>query len=141
MNLIQSYTIEKKGFFPVLVRDSWQVGVLNYTDAFHITALNSLQIHQKTARCFGLLKGQAVLIAMDTSNQKSSFKIVPMQRGVSYNIPKNTRYAIAMEEGTKVFTVEKQQTHLTDVAYYPLHEKELTTIRLQLNKQTKNNNE
>jgi len=137
MSLIESYVVEEDGFHPVLVRDSWQVAKLNYKDEYHINNLNRLRIHQKTDRAFALLSGNAVLIAIDNDDKKTSFKVVLMQRGTSYNIPKNVGYTIVMEEGSKVFTVERPNTHIDDVKYYPLDEEQLITIRLNVNEEYK----
>ena len=141
MSLIESYVIEENGFHPFLIRDSWQVGKLNYKDAYHINNLDSLRMHRKTDRAFALLHGSAVLIAFDNDDKKPCFKAVLMQRGTSYNIPKNIRYTIAMEEESEVFVVEKPNTQIDDVEYYYLNEEQLKKIRLKVNNEYKKKHE
>ena len=137
MSLIESYDIEEDGFHPFLIRDSWQVAKLNYKDEYHINDLDCFRIHRKTDRAFALLSGSAVLIAIDNDDKKTSFKVVLMQRGTSYNIPKNVGYTVVLEEGSEVFVVEKSNTHIDDVEYYYLNEDQLKTIRLNINKEYK----
>lgn len=129
MSLIESYAIEESGFHPFLIRDSWQVAKLNYTEEWHIDAINCLKILRESDRAFVLLKGSAVLVALEDNEGKSAFKVELMKRGASYNIPKNTWYAIALEKESEVLIVGKPNTHLDNVEYVQLNAEQLLEMR------------
>ena len=135
MSLIESYDINEQGYHPFIIRDSWQVAKLNYTDELHINNLDHLKIHQNNDRAFVLLRGKAVLITINNYDKNPSFSIKLMKRGTSYYIPKNRMYAIAMEKSSEVFIVEKSNTHLKDFKDYCLNKEQLHLMRSEAKKE------
>ena len=132
MRLIESYKIADQGFHPVLIRDSWQVSKLNYSDDLHIDHLKCLMKHQKSDRAISLLMGMAILVVMAEPNG-NEFGVVPIKRGTSYHIPKNVWYSIAMWKGSQLFIVEKPYTHCDDIKKLYLQEVQLDEIRRKVN--------
>ena len=129
MSLIESYDINEQGYHPFIIRDSWQVAKLNYTDELHISNLDHLKIHQNIETAFALLRGKAVLITINNYDKNPSFSIKLMKRGTSYFIPKKTMYAIVMEESSEMFIVENSNTPDKDPKEYWLNEEQLHLIR------------
>ena len=132
MSLIESYHLIEEGYHPVLVRDSWQVAKLNYSVEYHIDHFKKLVIHQKSDKALSLLEGSAMLI-VGFDIDRSEVEIVQMKRGTSYNIPKNTAYAIVLEEGSQLFIVEQPNTYLDDVLECDLSQVQIKEIRQKIN--------
>lgn len=121
MEMIESYTITENGYHPFLIKDGWQLAQLNFTEEQHADQVQKLEIHRNTDEVFILVKGKAVLIISALINKDSPiFEAELMKPEVIYNIPQNTWHNIAMEKGSGVLIVEKSNTHLCDVAYFPL---------------------
>ncbi len=135
MGLIERYENCEAGFQPVLTRDRWQVGKLNYEENHHLDNLKILYKHRKSDRAISLLQGSAVLI-IATDHESTNFEMVQLKRGTSYNIPKGTRYAIAMNEGSQLLTVESPEIHSKDVTIYPMTEEQRESIRKQIKQET-----
>ena len=104
MSLIESNNLEGAGLHPILIRDTWQVVELNYPDKHRLDNILDLTKHQKSDKGASLLVRKALLI---TSLDQNDFEVVRPQRGISYHIPQNLWYAVAMSEGSKLFIVGK----------------------------------
>ena len=127
MDLLEQYHIEEAGFHPFLIKDSWQVGKLNYNvGEHHINNLNRLTIHHHTDRALSLLKGKGVLI---TVGDNDNHNIMVMERGTAYNIPKNHGYAIVMQKGGELFSVERPNTHTNDTTHQYLDKEQVKMIQ------------
>jgi mannose-6-phosphate isomerase-like protein (cupin superfamily) len=113
---IEKYEHKGIGYNPVLIRDGWQVAVLNYLSGHGMGEIDQLEVHNETDEVFILLKGTAVLIA----GKPGAFELVNMEQGQIYNIPKGCWHNIAMEEDANLIIVEKDNTHKNDVSYLPL---------------------
>lgn len=135
MSLIESYDINEQGYHPFIIRDSWQVAKLNYSDEQDINNLDHLKIHQNNETAFALLKGKAVLITINNYDKIPSFSIKLMKRGTSYYIPKKIMYAIAMEESSEVFIVENSNAPVKDPKDYCLNEELLHLMRSAVKKE------
>ncbi len=134
MSLIETYTTTKEGYHPFLIRDGWQVAQLNYIKDQHISNMNKIEIHRKTDEVFMLLKGKSVLISVKIINGKPIFKADLMKPHITYNIPQNVWHNIAMEKGSEVLIIEKSNTHLNDVEYLYLSNKQIDKLRLEVEK-------
>lgn len=119
-NLIEKYYTEENGYHPFFIREQWQVAQLNYLPSLGFTSIEQVERHELTDEIFVLTKGQAVLIGATIEQEQVSFECVLMEQGVTYNIPVNCWHMIAMSEDAQVIIVEKNNTHLGDVFYYPL---------------------
>ncbi|MDC7135894.1 hypothetical protein PQG98_05970, partial [Bacteroides zhangwenhongii] len=85
--MIEQYFYDDKGYNPYLIQDNWQVAQLNYVEKHGLDDMDSIEVHKETDEVFILLKGRAVLIAVNVEKDKSLFyEAVNMQQGVSYNI-------------------------------------------------------
>jgi ureidoglycolate hydrolase len=118
--LIEKYYKEENGYHPFFIRAQWQVAQLNYLPSLCFSCIEQLERHTLTDEIFVLTKGQAVLVGATIEQDQVSFECVLMEQGVTYNIPVNRWHAIAMSEDAQVIIVEKNDTHLGDVFYYPL---------------------
>ena len=122
MNLIEKFTVNDKGYHPFLIRDGWQVAQLNSDENQKVENITRLDVHFQTDEVFLLLRGKVVLITATIKNDVPEFEVELMQKGVTYNIPKNTWHNIAMQDGSEVIIVEKSDTHLADFEFYDLTE-------------------
>lgn len=116
--LIEEYTHEADGYRPFLIRDNWQVAQLNYENNQGFGDIEKIDIHFQTDEVFILLEGQVVLIVAEKEGDRLSLRTVKMEKGVTYNIPKNTWHNIAMSQDAKVIIVEDANTHLGDYEFY-----------------------
>jgi len=128
VNLIKSYNIEEKGLSHFIIRDSWQIAKLNYSDEQKVDRINQLKMHKRTDRGCAILKGKAIIISKDSINGNTVFQLKLMKVGRSYNILKNTWYNIVMQDEGEILIVDKSNTHLNDVAYLELKEEQLKNI-------------
>lgn len=133
MNLIEVYKHEAEGYNPSLISDGWQAAFLNYADAEKLESIEKLDIHYLTDEVFVLLEGESVLIAAEIKNDQITYDLINMKPGIIYNIPKNTWHKIAMQKGSKVCIVEKDNTHLGDFEFYDLSEEQKADLRNAVN--------
>lgn len=139
MSLIESYNLTEDGFHPLLIRDSWQVAKLNYSDEYHIDNITCLRKHQNSDKGISLLLGDALLVACN-DDQYSDFKVIQMKHGTSYNIPKQLVHAIVMSEGSELFIVENPNTHRDDVTEHDLSEAQREKLRQKVKEVLKKSN-
>ncbi|HEX5153190.1 MAG TPA: hypothetical protein VFW07_17185 [Parafilimonas sp.] len=130
--LIETYYTKENGYHPFFIREHWQVAQLNYLPHLSFTTIEGLDPHEHTDEIFVLTKGNAVLIAAAIENDKVSFECVVMKPGVTYNIPGNTWHNIAMDKVAGMMIVEKSNTHLGDLHYYPLSESDKENLKNQI---------
>jgi ureidoglycolate hydrolase len=129
MSLIETYATTTEGYHPFLIREGWQVAQLNYIEDQHIKNINKIEVHRNTDEVFVLLKGKSILITVDLINEEPTFKVDVMKPHVTYNIPQNVWHNITMEKGSEVLIIEKSNTHLNDVEYLHLTEKQIINLR------------
>ena len=122
--LIEEYTHDGIGYNPFLIRNNWQVAQLNHVAGQGFKDIEKIDIHLHTDEVFILLKGQAILIAVDKNEDRLSFQLVNMKEGVTYNIPKMTWHNIAMSADAQVIIIEDANTHLGDFDYYYMNEEQ-----------------
>ena len=119
--LIEEYTHSEASYNPFLIRNNWQVAQLNHVAGQGFEDIEKIDIHLNTDEVFVLMKGQAVLIAVEKNEDRLSYQMVKMKKGVVYNIPKMTWHNIAMSENAQVIIIEDANTHLGDFEYYYLN--------------------
>ncbi|MDR1601947.1 MAG: hypothetical protein LBS42_05915 [Tannerella sp.] len=122
MNSIKKYMYNGVGYNPVLIREGWQVAILNYLSGHGMNEIDKLEVHNKTDEVFILLKGTAILIAGKPGAEPLAYELVKMEQGQIYNVPKGCWHNIAMDEEAGLIIVENDNTHKNDVSYLPLHE-------------------
>ena len=134
MSLIEIYSTAEEGYHPFLIREGWQVAQLNYSKNQHIKNICKIEVHRNTDEVFVSLKGQPILITANLINEEPSFKVNVMKPYVIYNIPQNVWHNIAMEKGSEVLIIEKSNTHVNDVEYLHLTEKQIAELRVIVEK-------
>ncbi len=118
--MIESYYHEEEGFKPLLIREEWQVSLLNPVEKHGLEDIDQIESHHHTDEVFILHKGSAVLIEAEISDGEVRFNCLRMKQGVIYNIPAGTWHDIAMNTDAQIIIVEKSNTHLSDCKYFPL---------------------
>lgn len=120
MSLIEKYEIKKEGYHPLLIRDGWQVAQLNADSNQKAENIKKLDIHNHTDEVFVLTKGKAVLITAGLIDNEPIFELELMKPGITYNVPVKTWHNIALQKGSEVIIVEKENTHLSDFECFDL---------------------
>ncbi|MFA5263270.1 MAG: hypothetical protein WC378_05550 [Opitutaceae bacterium] len=130
---IEEYSYDASGYCPVLVRDGWQIGHLNFMPALCSEAIDRVERHKKTDEVFILIRGGASLIAATETPAGLTWEVQQMRPGVTYNIPTALWHAIAMAPDNVVLIVEKNDTHLNDVEYRGLTDADRLSLSAALN--------
>lgn len=130
MSLIETFSTTEEGYHPLLIREGWQVAQLNYIEDQHISNIYQIEVHRNTDEVFVLLKGMAILILAKMIEGEPIFEAVLMKPKITYNIPQNVWHNITMEKGSEVLIIEKSNTHLNDVEYLHLTEKQIINLRV-----------
>ena len=129
MNPIEKYSNKLQGYHPVLMSEGWQVALLNYMEAQHLSNIKRIDVHRQTDEAFWLQKGKVVLITATFESDKPTFYAELMLPEIVYNIPKGVWHNIAMTPGSSVVIVEKSETHLTDFEFFDLSEEECQEMK------------
>ena len=129
MKIIDEHTFEGKGYHPFLITDRWQVAYLNYAEAESLEQIEKLDIHHQTDEVFILLQGKAALIGASVTDQNINYDVVNMQPGIEYNIRREVWHKIAMQSGSQVLIIEKNDTHLNDFEFFELTESQKSQLR------------
>lgn len=129
MGLIEKISNVKAGFHPVLIKDSWQVCIANYSQQNELDKIDSLIRNGNNALALSLLTGRAVLLIQNSDKNAVSLKAITMVRGTSYVIPENVGYNIVMEKGCQLFAVESPSNRTENVRKIPLTKPELEVIK------------
>ena len=132
MKLIEEYESAEIGYHPFLIRDNWQVAKLNYVPELGMKELRKIEVHYKTDEVFILLKGTAVLIAVQKKGNNLSFELVNMKECIVYNIPKGIWHAIALNEKAELIIVEDAYTHLGNYELYEMSEVQKKTLKASI---------
>ena len=126
---IEQYGHPGPGYKPILLREGWQIGHLNFAPEFSAEAIDRVECHRKTDEVFILLRGGASLIEARETSAGLGWEVVRMRPGVTYNVPAALWHTIAMLPGDLVLIVEKDGTHLNDVEYRSLTEREQGSLQ------------
>jgi mannose-6-phosphate isomerase-like protein (cupin superfamily) len=134
---IEKYVYDGIGYNPVLIREGWQVAILNYLSGHGMNEIDKLEVHNKTDEVFILLRGTAILIVRKPGAETLIYELVNMERGQIYNIPKGCWHNIAMDEEARLIIVENDNTHKNDVSYLSLDVAQQRELRNLINEITK----
>jgi ureidoglycolate hydrolase len=127
--MIEQYFNADAGYKPILIRDGWQIGHLNFMPALRPDAIDRLERHVRTDEVFILFRGSATLVAAVDGPDGLALKALPMTAGVTYNIPAARWHTIAMTPADLVIIVERNGTHADDVEYRPLDAAERSSLQ------------
>jgi len=133
--IIEQYYNSDPGYKPILIRDGWQVGHLNFMPELRPEAIDRLERHKQTDEVFILFKGSASLVAAIETPAGLKWETHRMGAGVTYNVPAVLWHTIAMTPEDLVLIVEKNNTHLNDVEYRKLTDAERRSLQEILNKE------
>lgn len=127
--MIERFDDSEVGYTPVLVSDKWQIAYLNHHAQFSLQSIDSLERHNKTDEVFLLMKGQAWRITAEESAVGLRLIGVCMKESTIYNVVKGSWHAVVTTPQTHLIIVENKDTHLLDVEYQQLIDKEKDTLR------------
>ncbi len=129
---IQQYHNAEPGYKPILINKGWQIGHLNFMPELRAETIDRIERHNLTDEVFILFQGSSSLVAAVETSAGLQWEVIPMQQGVTYNIPASLWHSIAMTPGDVVLIVEKDGTHLGDVDYRPLSDEERRSLQAAL---------
>jgi len=129
---IETYFHAGPGYEPLLIREGWQVAQLNFAPELAAREIRRLERHVETDEVFLLVRGGSQLISARETPGALEFEVHPMAVGLTYNVPAGAWHAIAMQPGDQVAIVERAQTHLRDVEYRDLTQREYGELQLAL---------
>lgn len=133
MNLIEEYIHEGIGYNPFFIRDGWQVAKLNPLPGHGLDEIDRIEVHNNTDEVFVLIQGTAVLIAANIQRDDNiRFQNILMKPGIVYNLPKGIWHNIAMDKGTELIIIEKDNTHLNDCEYQNLNLSQQAELKEQI---------
>lgn len=134
--MIEEYFHPIQGYNPFIIRDGWQVAQLNYLPGYGFEEIDRIEVHNKTDEVFVLVKGRAVLIAANVSNEGDiKWDLRNMVVGVTYNIPAGMWHNIAMDKDAQLVIIEKDNTHLQDCTYLELKESQINELKILIQKE------
>jgi hypothetical protein len=131
--IIEQYYNSDSGYKPILIRDGWQVGHLNFMPELRPEAIDRLERHKQTDEVFILFKGSASLVAAVETPVGFKWGKLLMRAGGPFNISAALWHTIAMTPEDLVLIVEKNNTHLNDVEYRKLTDAERRSLQENLN--------
>lgn len=120
MELLEIYSRDGAGFFPLVLAENWQVAFLNFSADQLAESIKKIDRHLQTDEVFVLLDGQAILIVAEEMASGLSFICQPMLPQKIYNVSRNVWHNIVLGEKGKVLIVENRDTHLGDFEYRQL---------------------
>lgn len=104
---------------PLSIHEGWQAAYLTTCEKHHFDDLENMEVHSQTDELFILLQGVAVLLEADYETGHPVFEALNMKPFVMYDVPQGVWHNIAMAPDTLLLIIEKDNTHLNDVAYRP----------------------
>ena len=131
--MIERYFHTEDGYNPFLIRKGWQVAQLNYVAKHGLDDIDDVEMHALTDEVFILMRGRAALITASFEGDEPTFEVENMQVGVTYNIPAGVWHNIAMDKDAQIIIVERNNTHLEDVAHKTLTDEQLQRVYAQIN--------
>lgn len=131
---MEKYTIKERGYHPFLIRDGWQIAQLNYVEDFKVENIKRLDVHNNTDEAFMLISGVTVLITAKIVDEQPLFELERMMPGTTYNVPVKTWHNIAMQKGSQVIIIEKDNTHLGDFEFFDLSQLKRKELIEKVNK-------
>lgn len=109
--MVEIYEYNGEGYDKTMNYGEWRVAFLNYAERFDIEKMTKLERHTLTDEVFVLLFGEAQLVLEQ--------KLVPMEKGKIYNVPKNVWHGISVSKDAKVLIVENHNTSADNTEFKP----------------------
>ena len=131
--MIERYFHTEDGYNPFLIREGWQVAQLNYVAKHGLDDIDDVEMHALTDEVFILMRGRAALITASFEGDEPTFEVENMRVGVTYNIPAGVWHNIAMDKNAQIIIIERNNTHLEDVAHKTITDEQLQRVYAQIN--------
>lgn len=137
MGLIEKITKEGAGAHPILVKDSWEVLKINYSEVLNAKHSATLYVNKGYGFAVSLLSGSAILVTENNGGLSPALKTRMMYRGTSYYIPEGTAYTILMDKDCELFAVGSPDEHALKEVKRTLTQKEIDSIKINAGNQFK----
>lgn len=130
MRLIEKIPGTKEGVESVLIKDSWKVSLIKYSEAFDKDNVDFIYTDESSGFAVSLLKGRSLLVTENVKNPSRPLKFDDMVQGVSYYVPQGTGYTIIMDRNCELFAVGSPNDSHLRVKKRNLTEKEKENIKI-----------
>lgn len=111
MKLIETYSLEEKGYKKLYSFQSWRVAMLNFADDLIAENIAYVEAHNKTDEAFILLKGNCMMVlGRIEDNQIVGFDFEYLKPNNVYNIPKGVYHSHVLSHDAKLVIVEEEDT-------------------------------
>ena len=128
MNKIRISSCNGEGYLPLSIHEGWQVAYLTTCEKHQLDDLENMEVHLRTDELFILLRGGAVLLEADYESKQPIFHALNMKPFLMYDVPQGVWHNIAMAPDALLLIVEKDGTHLNDVAYRDFSEEDRQVV-------------
>ena len=129
MSKIRISSCNGEGYMSLSIHEGWQVAYLTTCEKHHLDDLENMEVHNQTDELFILLQGTSVLLEADYETGHPIFEALNMKPFVMYDVPQGVWHNIAMAPDTLLLIIEKDNTHLNDVAYRPFTADECAKVK------------
>lgn len=127
---IQSFSFDGEGMRRVYENKKWCVGIKNWKPANDIGGISNIERHNTTDEMFVLVEGCCSLLKADEHNDGTlKFKMIPMEKGKLYVIPRGEWHNTITQKDTKMFLIEDSNCSGKNSDVRALNEEEIKTIR------------
>ena len=125
---IEIYDYTGPGYAPLLLRESWQVALLNWEPLFDLDQAGEIERHNHSDEVFVLWRGRALIFTTDGERLHA----VEMQPGVVYNVIAGAWHNLLASKDASWIIVENRDTHLGDTELRQMTPAEWSQLRSSL---------
>lgn len=107
---------------------NWVICIKNWKPNNDIECIERLEVHHESDEQFILLEGKAILLIADREERFDSTKMISMEKGKVYNVPKETWFNTITEKATKLVYVQDAGTSEKNSEYKAFTEEQKKRI-------------
>ena len=130
MEDIKNVEFTGEGMHRVYENEKWCVGIKNWKPANDIMGISNVERHNSTDEMFVLIEGHCTLVQADEDKEgKFIFKLIPMEKGKLYIIPRKEWHNTITQRNTKMFLIEDSNCSENNSDVKPLSHDEIVKIQ------------
>lgn len=104
------FEFEGEGIECVYDNGKWVACIKNWKPNNDIESIERLEVHHESDEQFILVKGKAILLLAESKDSFDDTKLIPMEIGKIYNVPKENWFNTITEKNTKLMYVQDAGT-------------------------------
>lgn len=118
-----------QAYAPVLDFAGWRVAMLRHFAVVSPATFHRVERHRNTNEVFILTTGRADLIVCDGDERPVAPMVIPMARGVAYNVRQSVWHHVVLSPEAHVVLFERSDTGPETTDYANLPPAEVTAVR------------